>query len=67
MRGNDTPAIAYDRCTSPEQSYVSGPVAPHTYGFPTWANAYLMATLTACGAASGQLPAERAGRARPAR
>jgi hypothetical protein len=31
---------------------VSGPVAPHTYGLPTWASAYLIATETACGAAS---------------
>ena len=52
VRGSATPAIAYDRCTSPEQSYESGPVAPHTYGLPTWASAYLIATETACGAAS---------------
>jgi hypothetical protein len=52
VRGSATPAIAYERCTSPEQSYESGPVAPHTYGLPTWSSAYLIATETACGAAS---------------
>ncbi len=52
VRGSATPAVAYERCTSPEQSYASGPVAPHMYGLPTWASAYLIATDTACGAAS---------------
>jgi hypothetical protein len=52
VRGSAIPAIAYDRCTRPEQSYESGPVAPHTYGLPTWASAYRIATETARGAAS---------------
>ena len=52
VRGSATPAIAYERCTSPEQSYEAGPVAPHTYGLPTWSSANLIATETACGAAS---------------
>src|ERR1022692_2151416 len=29
--------------TSPEQSYPTGPVPPHTYGFPSWAAAYKIA------------------------
>src|ERR1035438_1380867 len=29
--------------TSPEQSHPTGPVPPHTYGFPSWAAAYKIA------------------------
>jgi hypothetical protein len=39
VRGRATPARAYAVCTSPEQSYVFGPSAPHTYGFPSCAMA----------------------------
>ena len=31
---------------SPEQSYPTGPVPPHTYGFPSWVTAYKIAAAT---------------------
>src|SRR5262245_56267506 len=34
VRGNITPTWRNAHCTSPEQSQVSGPVAPHSYIFP---------------------------------
>lgn len=38
--GTLRPAAAYAYCTSPEQSYASGPLAPHTYVvFPTFDSA----------------------------
>ncbi|OLL89445.1 hypothetical protein Ae406Ps2_6459 [Pseudonocardia sp. Ae406_Ps2] len=34
--GSATPAEAQEASMSPEQSNPSGPVPPHTYGFPSW-------------------------------
>src|SRR3954464_15271244 len=43
VRGSVTPAALYAACVSPEQSQEFGPVAPHTYGSPSWAWAKAMA------------------------
>ena len=37
--GIGTPAWAQAASISPEQSNASGPLAPHTYGLPSWARA----------------------------
>src|SRR5437879_12590729 len=36
-RGMVTPALLYALIVSPEQSKLSGPTAPNTYGLPSWA------------------------------
>ena len=41
--GAETPAAAHAAWVSPEQSYEFGPVAPHTYGLPSWARAKAIA------------------------
>ena len=39
----ETPALAHAHWVSPEQSNVSGPFVPKTYGFPRWRSASLTA------------------------
>src|ERR1700712_3377879 len=39
VRGRSLPACSKAYCMSPEQSKASGPVAPHTYGVPSFDSA----------------------------
>lgn len=65
VRGRVTPAARQAAWVRPEQSYAEGPVAPHTYGLPSWARAKEIASAArAFGAVTGpRTPPEE----RPAR
>src|SRR5262245_6945521 len=42
VRGRSMPAALYAAWVRPEQSKELGPVAPHTYGLPSWSRAKAM-------------------------